>query len=42
MTLIIFVWLAIVGFIGWLICGVVTLVGGGFLWPFDIDDEDVT
>lgn len=42
MTLAVFVWVAIVGFIAWLIYGVITLVAGGFLWPFDSNDEDIT
>lgn len=42
MTITIFVWVAIVGFIAWLVYGVITLVAGGFLWPFDSNDEDIT
>lgn len=42
MTLVLFTWLAIVCFSAWLVYGVITLVAGGFLWPFDSNDEDMT
>lgn len=42
MTLAVWAFVAIVCFIAWLVCGVITLVAGGFLWPFDSNDEDVT
>lgn len=42
MTLAVWAYVAIVGFIVWLVYGVITLVAGGFLWPFDSNDEDVT
>lgn len=42
MILTVFAWVAIVGFFAWLVYGVVTLVVGGFLWPFDSNDEDIS
>ena len=42
MTLAVWAYVAVVGFIAWLVYGVITLVAGGFLWPFDSNDEDVT
>ena len=34
-------YVAIVCFIAWLVYGVIALVAGGFLWPFDSDDEEI-
>ncbi|WP_407208196.1 hypothetical protein [Citrobacter freundii] len=42
MTLEVWAYVAIVCFIAWLVYGVITLVAGGFLWPFETDDEDIT
>ena len=42
MTLAILAYVAIFGFIAWLAYVVITLVAGGFLWPFDSNDEDIT
>lgn len=42
MTLAVCFFVAIVFFTAWLVYGVITLVAGGFLWPFDSNDEDIT
>jgi hypothetical protein len=42
MTLAVWGYVAIVCFIAWLVYGVITLVAGGFLWPFNSNDGDVT
>ncbi|HGE6422976.1 MAG: hypothetical protein E7H74_17740 [Escherichia coli] len=41
MTLAVWAYVAIVCFIAWLVYGVIALVAGGFLWPFDSDDEEI-
>lgn len=42
MTLAVWAFVAVVAFIACLVYGVITLVAGGFLWPFETDDEDIT
>ena len=41
MTFAVLAYAAIVCFIAWLVCGVITLVVGDFLWPFDSNDEEI-
>lgn len=41
MTLLILAWLAIVIIFTWVIYGVITLVAGGFLWPFGGCDDEI-
>ncbi|WP_343530304.1 hypothetical protein [Yokenella regensburgei] len=40
MTLAVLFWMATVVAVMWLICGVATLLAGGFLWPLGKSDED--
>lgn len=40
MKLAVWAFVAVVAFIAWLVYGGITLVAGGFLWPFESHDED--
>ncbi|MDY3570254.1 hypothetical protein [Enterobacter hormaechei] len=33
-------WMFIVLLVLWTICGVASLVAGGYLWPFEEDDDE--